>query len=303
MNTESQTHEFKVGSLAALQVRNIRGDVEIVPGADGLIAIEVVTYPDDGHAADTRIELTQDDDGLVRAEVTVPDKWLGFSSHKPLRVDFRITAPARTDIKARLVSGSVRARGFEGTLKLQTVSGSVVAEDLRGDLDLDSVSGKLTGRGLSGTAHLSVVSGRVSLQESDLRQLSVSTVSGRAEIETGLGEGPYKFSTVSGSVALVVPEGSGCRVDASAVSGRFYTDLPVSHSSRSGKRWQVVVGEGGPSVKMKSVSGKLRLVTSLEARGSEPGEVHLSREKRKDILDQLSQGEISVEDAMKALAP
>ena len=66
MTTEKQEHEFKVGSPAALLVRNIRGDVEIIPGADGIIKVEVITYPDSGSAGDTRIELTQESDGRVR---------------------------------------------------------------------------------------------------------------------------------------------------------------------------------------------------------------------------------------------
>ena len=110
MTTEKQEHEFKVGSPADLLVKNIRGDVEIVPGTDGLIKVEVITYPDDGNADDTRIELTQEKDGRVRAEVTIPDRIFGY--RRPLRVDFKIEAPVHTHLKTRLVSGSVHARGW-----------------------------------------------------------------------------------------------------------------------------------------------------------------------------------------------
>lgn len=301
MTTEKQEHEFKVGSPAELLVKNIRGDVHIVPGADGLIKVEVITYPDDGNAADTRIELTQEPGGQVRAEVTVPDKI--FGSRRPLRVDFRIEAPARTDIKARLVSGSVYARGFTGRADLGTVSGKVEVEDLEGRLDLDSVSGKVIGRGLKGEATASVVSGRVSLRGCDFPALNLSTVSGKAEVETQFGGGPYKLSAVSGSLLLVVPEGSSCHVDASAVSGKFYTDLDIAHSSISKRRWRVQIGEGGPEVRVKTVSGKMQLLSSFDARGRVPGVVVQSRQDRKEILNRLSEGQISVEEAMKELAP
>ena len=39
MNTESQVHSFEVGSPAKLIVKNIRGQVEIVPGEAGKIKI------------------------------------------------------------------------------------------------------------------------------------------------------------------------------------------------------------------------------------------------------------------------
>jgi hypothetical protein len=301
MTTESQQHEFKVGSPAELLVKNIRGDVQIVPGADDLIKVEVITYPDDGNAADTRIELTQEPGGRVRAEVTVPDK--GFRSRRPLRVDFRIEAPVHTDIKTRLVSGSVHARGFKGRADLGTVSGKVEAEDLDGRLDLDSVSGKITGSGLKGEASVSVVSGRIRLRGCDFPALKLSTVSGRAEVETQFGDGPYKLSAVSGSLLLVVPEGSSCHVDASAVSGKFYTDLDVRQSLVSKRRWQVQIGEGGPEVRVKTVSGRMQLLSSFDARGRVPGVVVKPRKDRKEILSRLSEGQISVEEAMEELAP
>ena len=301
MTTESQQHEFKVGSPAELFVKNIRGNVEIAPGADGLIKVEIITYPDDGNASDTRIELTQEPGGRVRAEVTVPDRV--FRSRRPLRVDFRIEAPPHTDIKARLVSGSVHARGFTGRADLGTVSGKVEAEDLQGRLDLDSVSGKITGRGLKGEASVSVVSGKVRLYGCDFPSLKLSTVSGRAEVETQFGDGPYRLSAVSGSLLLVVPEGSSCRVDASAVSGKFYTDLDVRQSSVSKRRWQVQIGEGGPEVRVKTVSGRMQLLSSFDARGRVPGMVVRPRQDRKEILNRLSEGQISVEEAMEELAP
>ena len=101
----------------------------------------------------------------------------------------------------------------------------------------------------------------------------------------------------------MAPAGSSCHVDASAVSGKFYTDLEFSRSSVSKRRWRVQVGEGGPEVRLKTVSGKMQLLSSFDARGRVPGVVVQSRESRKEILNRLSEGQISVEEAVKELAP
>ena len=303
MTTENQTHEFKVDSPAKLLVKNIRGNVEVIPGADGIIKVEVITYPDDGNAEDTNIELTQDADGRVRAEVRMPEKWFGIGYRKPLRVDFKIEAPVETEIKAKLVSGSVQAAGFRGRQDLTTVSGSVIVEDLEGWLDLDSVSGKITGKNLRGEAKVTVVSGRMHLTGCDFSSLEASSVSGKVEVETKFGEGPYRLKAVSGSLLMVVPEGSGCEVDASAVSGRFATDLPVNNSTIGKRHWHVRIGDGGPLVRMKTVSGRMRLLSSFDAKGHVPGVVRQSREDRKAILSRLSEGDINVDEAMKELAP
>lgn len=301
MNTEKKDYTFQVKSPAKLTVRNIRGQIELVPGAEDVIKIEVTTHLDDGNPDYTRIEITQHDSGEVEAAVRVPENSFGFILRKPLRVDFRIEAPPQTDIKVKNVSGAIHAQGFSGQLQLSTVSGALHLNGLSGDLDLDSVSGAIKAQRLSGKGHISVVSGRMILTECDFSSLKASTVSGSAQVQTGVTEGPYKLSAVSGSLTLVVPEGSGCEVNASAVSGRFYTDLDVSQSKVSKRSWKVRIGQGGPSVKLSTVSGNMRLLSAFDAKGIVPDEVHVSHKARKDVLTRLADGEISVEDAIEAL--
>ena len=165
MTTETQEHTFEVGSPAKLLVKNIRGDVELIPGEDGAIKVEVITHPDSGNADVTEIDLTQDADGGVRAIVRVPEGFFGVGRRKPIRVDFRITAPVETDIKVRNISGGVSATGFNGRMDLTTVSGCVHAEDLTGRLNLESVSGKVAGRNLKGEAELKAVSGKIDMRD------------------------------------------------------------------------------------------------------------------------------------------
>jgi hypothetical protein len=303
MSTESQVHSFDVGSPANLVVKNIRGHVELVPGEDDKIKIEVITHLGDGNPDYTEVELSQEKDGTVRAIVRIPDAVFGVFNRKPQRVDFKIEAPARTDLRVKVVSGSIDARGFDGQMDFGTVSGSLSLADLNGSLDLDSVSGKIQGKNLKGKAKLSAVSGKIEMFDCDFPTMKASTVSGKVQVQTSLSEGPYKISAVSGSLLLVVPEETNCVVHASAVSGRFYTDLEVSQSEVSRRRWHVRVGEGGPEVKMKAVSGKMRLLSSFDAQGSTPSEVRMSQNQRKDVLSRLSEGEISIEDALKELTP
>lgn len=301
MDTEIKDYTFQVKSPAKLTVRNIRGKVELIPGAEDVIKIEVTTYLGDGNPDYTRIEITQHDSGEVEAAVRTSENGFGFLVRKPLRVDFKIEAPPQTDIKVRNVSGSIHAQGFSGRQRLSAVSGALHLSDLSGDLDLETVSGAIKAQRLSGKGHISVVSGRMILTECNFSSLKGSAVSGSAQVQTSFAEGPYKLSAVSGSVTLAVPEDSGCEVDASAVSGRFYTDLDISQSKVSKRSWKVRIGQGGPAVKLNTVSGNMRLLSAFDARGSVPGEVHASQESRKDVLNRLQDGEISVEDALKEL--
>ncbi|MEJ2757193.1 MAG: DUF4097 family beta strand repeat-containing protein [Anaerolineales bacterium] len=289
MNTEVTEQTFNVGSPARLKVRNVRGKVELIPGADGVIKIEVTTHLDDGNPDYTQIELNQHDSGEVEARVRTPENSFGIFNRKPLRVDFKIEVPAQTNVDAKIVSGDIHAHGFTGSQHLASVSGSLHLKDLSGTLDLDSVSGKIKGENLSGKGDISVVSGRMELTDCAFTSLKSSTVSG------------IKLNAVSGTLTLAVPKDTHCDASASAISGRFYTDLNVSQSKVSKRNWKVRIGQGGPRVKMSTVSGKMRLLSSFDATGSVPNDVLMTHEARKDVLDRLQGGEISVEDALKEL--
>lgn len=301
MSTETNEYSFDVGSPAELVVKNIRGLVNIKPGEDGVIKITETRHLDDGYADQTAIEVSQDASGRVKASVRMLDSFFNFNIRKPLRVDFEIEAPAKTNLKVKVVSGEIAVSGLSGQIYLKTVSGSQHLQDLSGDLDLASVSGSITGTNLSGEAQVDVVSGRLDLRGCDFPNLRAKVVSGKALVETKFGEGPYNLDAVSGTLTLVVPEDTNCQVSATAVSGRFKTDLNVSQSSVGRRHWDVKIGEGGVPVRMKTVSGKMQLLSSFDAVGKSPGNVRMSRKQREKILTRLSEGEIDVDQAVQEL--
>ena len=300
MTTEIIEKSFDVSTPAELVVKNIRGKTTVRPGTADVIQVKATMYMDDGDPDLTELSITKDADGRVKVFVHLPETFFGIRHRRPLRIDFDIQAPAQTNITAKVVSGSLDISGFDGRMDLNTVSGSMLVKDLSGDLDLDTVSGRIEGRQLSGPAHISVVSGKIDVQECDFPTLSAKTVSGKAKVQTRLGEGPYRITTVSGSSWLVVPQDSNCQVEACAVSGRFYTDLDVTRSKSTKRSWSVQLGDGGIPIRMKAVSGKMHLLSSFEAHGQVPGTIEMSSTKRNEILNNLSEGNISVEEAIQS---
>jgi hypothetical protein len=103
-------------------------------------------------------------------------------------------------------------------------------------------------------------------------------------------------------VKLVAPKDANCDVLASGVSGRFFTDLNVRRSDIGNRTWRVKIGTGGAEVRMKTVSGRMSLVSSFDARGSQPRVQRMSRKDRASVLTKLSEGELTVEAALKELA-
>ena len=118
----------------------------------------------------------------------------------------------------------------------------------------------------------------------------------RILIETALREGPYRFKTISGDVALVVPTDTRCTVHFQRISGRFKSELPIT-------RRQSITFEvqgGGPLLQLNTTSGNL-------TRSLPPGErpetwqANRSPEAERSVLERIASGELSAEEGLEAL--
>jgi Putative adhesin len=276
--SETIEKTFTVSSPARLVVKNIRGSVDVRSGEENVIHVIAVKHTGSGDAKRTEIELIQEADGTVKAATRFPDiafGWL-FGSH-PCEVDYTITAPSQCSLEVRGVSNEALAEGFKGEfkfnsvsgettlrklngpVKVNTVSGEVKLEEINGEIHLNSVSGEVNGKRVAGAVHMDTVSGDIELKESNAPSAESTTVSGKVEIETPLGAGPYRFNSVSGEVSLKVPAETHCSAEMHSVSGNLRVDLPTTSQSRGGGTQTVEVQGGGVKVYLSSVSGDLLL--------------------------------------------
>jgi hypothetical protein len=271
---------FTVPSPARLDLRNIRGSVEVRAGEAGVIHVTAVKHTGSGDVERTEIELSQETDGTVKVATRFPDgSWSWLIGSFPCRVDYVVWAPRRCSLKINGVSNETFAEGFEGEfsfhsvsgeitlrdltgpVKVNTVSGEMELADLTGELRINTVSGEISVKRLNGPLHLDTVSGKVSLEESDLPSAEATTVSGEMTYQTALGEGPYRFNSVSGDVELMVPSETRCSAELRAISGKLSTKLPATSTSRHNGNQTVEVQGGGVKVYLNSVSGNLSLVS------------------------------------------
>jgi hypothetical protein len=279
--SETMEKTFTVAPPAQLDLRNIRGSVEIRPGEDGVIHVTATKDTNSGDASRTVIEFSQATDGTVKVVTRFPDAaWSWLIGSFPCRVDYVVQAPRECSLKIKGVSsGMVVAGGFEGAfsfdsvsgemslrnltgpVNIKTVSGEVEMAELTGDLHLTTVSGKVTGKHVCGPVQLNTVSGAVSMEESSLSSVDATTVSGGMVYQTAFGAGPYRFNSVSGDVELVVPTETRCSAELHAVSGKLSTKLPATSTARQNGNQTVELQGGGVKVYLHSVSGNLSLAS------------------------------------------
>jgi hypothetical protein len=263
MAQETIEREFVVTAPASMTVSNVRGSVNIQAGSDDVVTVTAVKHLDTGDPDRTEIEIWQQEDGSVIAKTRYhEDGWRLFGRRQPCKVDYIVHVPRACDARIKCVSSKAAIEGLEGEFDVKTVSGKVILKDLSGRVKATSVSGAIFGTQLSGATEFESVSGKVHLVESDLPIVTGSSVSGHLVLETPLGEGPYRFKTVSGDMKLVLPTETGFTVGFRSMSGSFKTSLPATRSQRRGHNWHTELCGGGPDVHFSSVSGSLSVMSA-----------------------------------------
>jgi len=317
MSDETIEKTFQVTTPARLIISNVRGSITIQAGEAGVIEAKAVKHGNFENGSNV-VEITQDTDGSVRVETRSPDSLFGFLSHPP-KVEYTVRVPQGIHLEASCVSSTLNVSGLEGVFKLKTISGDTELANLAGPLKLNAVSGDISGSHLAGVLELGTVSGRVRLTESDFPNADASTVSGDLILQTPLSGGPYHFSSVSGSVRLLVPPDTHCNAELNSVSGSIRSSLPAktTHMGHGLKITQV--GSGGAAVRLKSVSGSLSFevegvpativpVTTTYPAGpvppmppTQPVTPTPASLSTAEILQRIERGEMTVDEAIKLM--
>jgi DUF4097 and DUF4098 domain-containing protein YvlB len=280
MSNQILDRTFSISGTARLELSNIRGSVDIRPASDGVITVKAEKLVDTGDAEQTRIEMVQNNDGSVKVETRFPDSWLDWLfGSKPCKVNYIVTAPRACvliingvsntlfvegfegDASFKTISGEMTMRAMNGLLSFNSVSGDIQLNDLTGTMQMNTVSGEIKGTHLSGALNLKTVSGDVEFERSALPSVSATTVSGGMELETSLGEGPYKFNSVSGDLTMKLPADVHFTAELQSMSGDLSIKLPSASISNHNGRQLVEVGGGGVKVLLKSVSGDMKITS------------------------------------------
>jgi hypothetical protein len=302
--------KFGVGPDSQLKVQNVSGVISVCSGDEQAISVHAVRRGSDQAIENTEIEMEQEGD-----RVTVHTRQRhqsGFlrGGGSMASVDYTISVPPDCTVEADGVSADVEITGPTARVDASTVSGSIRVDDVVDECRLNSVSGSINAARVRGSTELRSTSGGIEVRDSQLTGARCQTVSGKISIETPLTVGEtYTFKTVSGSVRVTVPADTSVTIQMKSISGKVTSELPARVIKSGMRSWQGVVGDGGANLEMESVSGSLRVASNagLSGGGSpgRPPETDAQREAREaaqmEILRSLSEGQLTVEDALKRL--
>jgi len=300
--------EHEIGTAGSLRIRGSGGSIEL-RATDG---------------ASVRVQGSgerplEDDFAIKRAPGALELSAIGdaaFGSSRlgrtcqPIVVD----VPRAARVRVATANGGITATGLAGDQRYRTVAADIGIDAATGRIDAENVSGD-TRIGASGELSVGAqsVSGDLAIEATAIESVSVRTTSGSVWIAGAfVGAGPFAVETVSGDVTIA-PVGP-VHVEGTTVSGDVRSELPHRSDGRPGRR-SIELGEGGPLIRFRSLSGGLEVVAgqptsvteTTSGHGSTPGVAAPIRsaetidELRLGILRDVESGTIGIDEAERRL--
>ncbi len=240
-------------------VRIVAGDVTVTAGPQARVEVRRESGSEvDVLCRDGVLQVLQPDADSSPLDRLI--KWL--TEGRRHRCTVTITAPPEAKVDITTVSAPVVVSGISAGSRVKTVSGDITLSDLGSHVDAKTVSGDVEAKGINAELKLKSVSGDMSVVDGSCRWVDAKSVSGEVTLDLDLDpNGTYDVKTVSGGVSIRTIAEPNLSVDAKSVSGEVVSDFGLDWEPRPGSRKLYdTIGEGGARLRVKTVSGDLRVV-------------------------------------------
>lgn len=273
---------FQVNGPVDLEVLTRSGDITVRTGSAGSVTIHGRI-----HSGISLFGLETNKAAVQEVQNNPPIRQNGNSiriDYVNLRntsVDYEITVPPETAVRAHSGSGNQTVEGVHGNVDLESGSGDMRLARLTGDMHFQTGSGNIRAREVSGPARAKAGSGDIEIDERgsgdiDIRtgsgNITVNGINGGFHAEAGSGDirgdgaarNMWSIRTGSGNVNLRLPSDASFDVDVSSSSGSVTMGHPVTTTiqGRVRESRKSVVGKvrgGGPTVSVHTGSGDIHV--------------------------------------------
>jgi putative adhesin len=273
---------FQVSGPVDLEVQTHSGDIIVRSGPSGSVSIHAKIFVSDHwlfgneRKADvSEIEqhppLRQDGNSIRIDYVNVRD----------ISVDYEITVPADTTLRAHTGSGNQTIDEIRGNADLQSGSGDMKLSRLTGEIHVQTGSGNVRAREIAGPVRGGAGSGDLEVEETGAGDIELHTGSGNITVrgiqgsfhgEAGSGDitaegrqtGTWEIRTGSGNVRVRLPADAAFDADIRTSSGTLNVDAPITMTvqGRVEDRHKQILGKvrgGGPLLTLHTGSGDIHI--------------------------------------------
>lgn len=188
-----------------------------------------------------------------------------------------VTVPAETRVEVGVVGADAVVSRVAGRTDLRGVTGSGTLVGLSGPVHADTVSGAVEAQALTGELRFNSVSGDLTVVDGGGASVRADSVSGDmiVDLDPAAVGTDVKLTTVSGEIAIRLPDPADAEVDANTASGpvtNAFDELRVG-GQWGAKRITGRLGAGNGTLKATTVSGSLALLRRPTPDDADPGHV------------------------------
>jgi hypothetical protein len=272
---------FQVSGSVNLEVQTHSGDIIVRSGPAGSVSIRGKIFVSDHWLAGNRHS------EVAEIEQNPPLRQDGNSIHidyvnaRDISVDYEITVPADTTVRAHTGSGDQTIEGVHGNADLESGSGDMRLSQLTGEIRVQTGSGNVKARQIAGPVRGGAGSGDIEVEETAAGDIDLHTGSGNVTVrgiqgafraEAGSGDiiaegtqtGGWDIRTGSGNVHVRLPANAAFDADISTSSGTLDIGAPITMTvqGRVQETRKHIAGKvrgGGPLLSLRTGSGDIHI--------------------------------------------
>jgi putative adhesin len=220
--TLTETRPFEHGG--SFELENVNGRVDVATWNEPEVRI-VADKSASSRSLLRRLEVRIEGQGSRVSVFTQYPRRMAWFLGSGGQVNYRITLPADARVRVKTVNGRVEVDGVATEVRASTTNGSVEVKDAGGPVVVSTVNGSVT-----------------------------------AGYRSRPPDAETRLSTTNGSLTLLLPEGTGGRLEAQTVNGSVENDFPLQSTDRSSRhRLTGRLGEGNGSIEMTTVNGSIHV--------------------------------------------
>ena len=279
---------LQVSGPVDLEVQTHSGDIIVRSGPAGSIVVRGKIYVTDRWNILPGVGIGGGrKEAVSEIEQHPPVRQEGNSIHidyvnvRNISVDYEITVPADTMVRAHTGSGDQTIEDIHGNAELQSGSGDMRLSRLTGEIRVQTGSGNVRARAISGPVRGGAGSGDIELEETGSGDIDLHTGSGNITArgiqgafrgDAGSGDitaegaqtGAWEIRTGSGNVHVRLPANAAFDANISTSSGTLDIDAPITMTvqGRVQETHKQIVGKvrgGGPLLSLRTGSGDIHI--------------------------------------------
>lgn len=265
-----------------LSVSSGAGYIHVYPGSGNQVHIIGHVHATNnwfGADADARVKQIVDSPPITQSgnTITVANPNADSDLFRNIAIDYDVTTPAATTLKAHTGSGNMEIGGIQGTVTAASGSGSLRIDNIGPAQRIETGSGNIQATNIHGAAFVQTGSGSIELSLAAPGDVSAHTGSGSIHINgasgslrastgsgsidaTGNPTSEWRADSGSGSIRLELAANARFDLNASTGSGGIHTDRPIVMQGDLNKHHiTATVNGGGPTVRASTGSGSITI--------------------------------------------